>query len=166
MARNHHQQQEAERAERAAEFSDLVRALPTAEYSVPSTPKSEEEPDACCVCLDEFNNGDITRTLSCAHIYHAECIDAWLVDHRDCPLCKDDVFAAVSGKTSDNSLTEDPPSTAVAATNPITQRLMQRMGRSNHAATTGEQGGDGTSDVPIRVEPLNDDDDDDDEHGN
>ncbi|KAL5750230.1 hypothetical protein ACOSP7_024833 [Xanthoceras sorbifolium] len=46
----------------------------------------------CCICLDEFKNGDQCRVGSrCKHVFHKYCIDQWLQRKRRCPLCRDRV---------------------------------------------------------------------------
>ena len=40
------------------------------------------------ICLSEFEEGDILRTLPCFHSYHQGCIDEWLNRSKLCPLCK------------------------------------------------------------------------------
>ena len=54
--------------------------------------------DVCCVCLDDFSNGDLVRILPCpCHgIFHCVCIDVWLRRSRLCPLCKTDLTRGVS----------------------------------------------------------------------
>ncbi|KNA05680.1 hypothetical protein SOVF_188000 [Spinacia oleracea] len=43
----------------------------------------------CSVCTEEFepprNSG---RQIPCGHVYHADCISAWLSVHDSCPLCR------------------------------------------------------------------------------
>lgn len=48
----------------------------------------EESDYACTVCLSEYKPGDAVRTLPCLHMYHTDCIDPWLRDQGDCPICK------------------------------------------------------------------------------
>jgi hypothetical protein len=44
--------------------------------------------DICVICQEETRLlNDIVRELQCMHIYHAKCIDRWLVNNRTCPLC-------------------------------------------------------------------------------
>ncbi|KUF96043.1 Cell 5A endo-1 [Phytophthora nicotianae] len=42
----------------------------------------------CAVCCDEFEAEEEVRALPCLHFYHRECIDQWLMCHRQCPICK------------------------------------------------------------------------------
>ena len=39
------------------------------------------------VCLCEYEEGDILRTLPCFHSYHSGCIDEWLNRSKLCLLC-------------------------------------------------------------------------------
>lgn len=51
-----------------------------------------EEARECAVCLVEFRSDEDLRVLpGCAHGYHAECIDPWLIRHATCPLCRNDL---------------------------------------------------------------------------
>ncbi|CAM9530819.1 unnamed protein product, partial [Chrysoparadoxa australica] len=51
----------------------------------------------CVVCLEQYSEGEVLRTLPCLHRFHAQCIDPWLSVQRrpTCPLCMTDVFDAV-----------------------------------------------------------------------
>jgi len=43
--------------------------------------------DVCSICLDDFLiNQKITNTL-CNHYYHKLCLDLWLKNSKNCPLC-------------------------------------------------------------------------------
>lgn len=43
----------------------------------------------CAVCLDGIQNGEKCRMLpACAHVYHAHCIDLWLLRRLSCPTCR------------------------------------------------------------------------------
>ena len=44
----------------------------------------------CCICLSEFEQDEMLRSLPCFHRYHVECIDEWLGRKPTCPLCKHD----------------------------------------------------------------------------
>jgi hypothetical protein len=47
--------------------------------------------ETCSVCLSAFENGQRIRTLPCMHQYHVDCIDVWLGQSRQCPVCKSNV---------------------------------------------------------------------------
>nr|CAB3469578.1 unnamed protein product [Digitaria exilis] len=58
----------------------------------------EEEDDTpfdCAVCLCEFAGDDKLRLLpTCGHAFHVPCIDAWLLSHSTCPLCRGSILLA------------------------------------------------------------------------
>ncbi|OEL14598.1 hypothetical protein BAE44_0024383 [Dichanthelium oligosanthes] len=46
----------------------------------------------CAVCLSELADGEKVRALpSCGHVFHVECVDAWLRSRTTCPVCRADV---------------------------------------------------------------------------
>ncbi|CAN6814422.1 unnamed protein product [Brassica oleracea] len=46
----------------------------------------------CTVCLSVFGDGEEIRRLSaCKHAFHVSCIETWLKDHPNCPICRADV---------------------------------------------------------------------------
>ena len=42
--------------------------------------------EICGICRDELVS-DI-KTLSCNHVFHTKCIDAWIARHPKCPFCR------------------------------------------------------------------------------
>jgi len=83
-----------------------INALPPKRYSSTLNPAHKLE---CSICLDSYSSddticwakdgGDPPSTLSsanvfvnndtgCDHIFHKECIVAWLQDHDECPMCR------------------------------------------------------------------------------
>ncbi|KNA21048.1 hypothetical protein SOVF_046370, partial [Spinacia oleracea] len=42
----------------------------------------------CCICLASYMENDDIRELPCSHLFHAECVDKWLIINASCPLCK------------------------------------------------------------------------------
>ncbi|XP_075619598.1 E3 ubiquitin-protein ligase RNF128 [Balearica regulorum gibbericeps] len=76
--------------------------------------------DSCVVCIELYKPNEVVRILTCNHLFHKNCIDPWLLEHRTCPMCKCDILkvlgvevdaeegaesvqAAVSGGTSNVS---------------------------------------------------------------
>lgn len=50
---------------------------------------SEEK--KCTVCLNEFKNCQLLRRLPCLHAFHRKCIDNWLKESSQCPVCMKDI---------------------------------------------------------------------------
>ena len=49
-------------------------------------------PKVCPICCEEYKTGDDiawSKNESCYHAYHVDCIMEWLMDHDDCPLCRE-----------------------------------------------------------------------------
>ncbi|KAM6970624.1 E3 ubiquitin-protein ligase RNF43 [Aplochiton taeniatus] len=46
----------------------------------------------CAICLEDFQEGQNLRIISCAHEFHKECVDPWLLQHRTCPLCMHNIM--------------------------------------------------------------------------
>ncbi|POM59951.1 RING Finger Ubiquitin ligase [Phytophthora palmivora] len=73
-----------------------IIALPTFKYQFRERHDNENQADedgdvnntVCAVCCDEFEAEEEVRALPCLHFYHRECIDQWLMYHRQCPICK------------------------------------------------------------------------------
>nr|XP_018625029.1 E3 ubiquitin-protein ligase ATL31-like isoform X1 [Nicotiana tomentosiformis] len=46
----------------------------------------------CAVCLNEFEDDEKLRLIpKCDHVFHPECIGAWLKSHVTCPVCRADL---------------------------------------------------------------------------
>ncbi|KAK1587016.1 hypothetical protein Q3G72_008609 [Acer saccharum] len=67
----------------------------------------------CAVCLSEFEDDDKLRLLpKCDHVFHHDCIDAWLDFHVTCPVCRANLTPEKSNETaksteSNNELTQN-----------------------------------------------------------
>ena len=42
----------------------------------------------CCICLDNFENPTSIKVLECNHIFHRNCINSWLKNKTNCPICR------------------------------------------------------------------------------
>lgn len=45
----------------------------------------------CHICFNDYSSGEKLRMLPCLHDYHCQCIDRWLKDHSNCPICRVDI---------------------------------------------------------------------------
>ncbi|KAA8531685.1 hypothetical protein F0562_006598 [Nyssa sinensis] len=44
--------------------------------------------DPCCICQDEYLDGQELGKLNCGHDFHFDCIKQWLLQKNSCPFCK------------------------------------------------------------------------------
>lgn len=44
------------------------------QYNSSSSRLPQKSDNGCIICLDDFDEGDLIRTLPCDHQYHLECI--------------------------------------------------------------------------------------------
>ena len=107
--------------------------------------------EACIICLSPRALGTDTDTiLPCAHGFHQHCIQQWLADHADCPVCRTTVEVAGAGagaEAEEESLDGDPDGVGWGA--PLPAGVGWSNGTDDAAAETGA----GASPVPI-VETL------------
>mmetsp|Transcript_16999 Transcript_16999/g.41413 ORF Transcript_16999/g.41413 Transcript_16999/m.41413 type:complete len:349 (-) Transcript_16999:215-1261(-) len=48
------------------------------------------EPE-CVICLEPYEYGQVicsAKTKACGHIFHADCIQQWVQQNEECPLCR------------------------------------------------------------------------------
>ncbi|KAG2314450.1 hypothetical protein Bca4012_065133 [Brassica carinata] len=50
--------------------------------------KSTQEGEPCCVCQEEYKEGEEMGVLECGHDFHSQCIKEWLKRKNLCPICK------------------------------------------------------------------------------
>lgn len=49
---------------------------------------AQQEGEPCCICQEEYNDGEDLGTLECGHDFHSDCIKQWLMRKNSCPICK------------------------------------------------------------------------------
>ena len=67
-----------------------------------TTTTAEEEATTttrCAICLSNFQNGNRVGDLPCGHLFHKDCLKAWLQRKNQCPLCNNDRVAQPFCKT-------------------------------------------------------------------
>ncbi|XP_047969842.1 RING-H2 finger protein ATL5-like [Salvia hispanica] len=78
-----------------------VSSIPTFIYQS----ENQEFPAECAVCLSEFEERETGRILpECKHCFHVDCIDAWLLSQRHCPLCRVRVTGRPVGSSAEVSI--------------------------------------------------------------
>ncbi|KFO80171.1 E3 ubiquitin-protein ligase RNF128, partial [Cuculus canorus] len=71
--------------------------------------------DCCVVCIEPYKPNEVVRILTCNHLFHKNCIDPWLLEHRTCPMCKCDILKAL-GIEADVEVTEAVEATVSSGT--------------------------------------------------
>ena len=49
---------------------------------------SQQACSTCVICLSRLQPGNTVRRLACLHLFHTNCVDAWLLNNRSESLCK------------------------------------------------------------------------------
>ncbi|KAJ3693088.1 hypothetical protein LUZ60_012183 [Juncus effusus] len=71
-----------------------IQAIPTIRYKKDGKKIGFHE---CAVCINEFRDEERIRVLpSCFHVFHLDCIDTWLQNNANCPLCRAPVTCCAS----------------------------------------------------------------------
>lgn len=67
-----------------------ISALPTAKVTTRADGTVDLPKDSCecSICLENFEEGHIRKTLPCLHGFHGICVDKWLNTNAACPVCK------------------------------------------------------------------------------
>ncbi|KAK4337878.1 hypothetical protein RND71_042365 [Anisodus tanguticus] len=50
--------------------------------------KDPVDSEPCCICQEEYKDGEDLGALECGHDFHADCIKQWLKHKNLCPVCK------------------------------------------------------------------------------
>ena len=53
---------------------------------------------SCPICLEEFREGEEVCAMPChgKHDFHRACIGEWMKDHRNCPVCRGELWDGVT----------------------------------------------------------------------
>lgn len=97
--------------------TEIIETFPTFVYSTVKGLKIGRAALECAVCLNEFQDDETLRLIpNCSHVFHSQCVDAWLVNHSTCPVCRanliprpgDTSFASIQILDSSLSDSDDP----------------------------------------------------------
>ncbi|KFK36403.1 hypothetical protein AALP_AA4G119700 [Arabis alpina] len=70
----------------------IVNSFPTFLYSEVKERRIGKGGVECAVCLCEFEDAETLRLMpNCCHVFHSDCVSAWLFGHSTCPLCRVDL---------------------------------------------------------------------------
>jgi len=69
-----------------------INELPTRSFVLREKAEENNIQKSCRICMEDFKNDELVRTLPCLHFFHRKCIDKWLFQNRTCPICKFDII--------------------------------------------------------------------------
>jgi hypothetical protein len=102
-----------------------IAALPTFTYELPAGPSvadddAQQQAAECAVCLGQVESGEtVGRLPKCAHLFHAECVDAWLRAHSTCPMCRAAVGPPAAACAKKDGTADAAPADATEALPPV-----------------------------------------------
>ena len=50
--------------------------------------ESSTDLEPCCICQEDYTEGENVGSLDCGHEFHSNCIKQWLMQKNLCPICK------------------------------------------------------------------------------
>lgn len=69
-----------------------IQSIPLINYKKPTYETTSG--GECAVCLTEFQTEEQLRKIPiCSHLFHIDCIDIWLQNNSNCPLCRTSISA-------------------------------------------------------------------------
>ncbi|KAK9068599.1 hypothetical protein SSX86_012714 [Deinandra increscens subsp. villosa] len=123
--------------------AEVLETFPTFAYSAVKGLKIGKGALECAVCLNEFEDEETIRLIpKCDHVFHAECIDAWLQNHVTCPVCRSDLVPK-PGESTQRAGESD-----LENNENVNQTVMEEENRNTNANT----------DVSVRIGELPDPD--------
>ncbi|XP_028806207.1 E3 ubiquitin-protein ligase ATL31-like [Neltuma alba] len=123
----------------------------------------------CAVCLCEFDQHDTLRLLpKCNHVFHPQCIDAWLASHVTCPVCRsrlkpeeehnggnDEVVIVIPNEVNAHQMFDE-SSASRTELNSAELRSLGRCNSTGHSLGFGEISGKETESERYTVRILED----------
>lgn len=78
----------------------ILKLLKQWKYSSCKLEIASLEQEPCCICREDYNEGEDIGTLNCRHDFHTTCIKQWLMIKNLCPICKTTALVEGHGTTS------------------------------------------------------------------
>ncbi|KAF9605621.1 hypothetical protein IFM89_017964 [Coptis chinensis] len=70
----------------------VIRSIPILQFKKTELEIEQRNLFECAVCLNEFQEEEKLRILpKCTHVFHIDCIDIWLQNNANCPLCRSSI---------------------------------------------------------------------------
>jgi endogenous inhibitor of DNA gyrase (YacG/DUF329 family) len=73
------------------QIREIINGINAFKYEEPQSSSSGGAADSsnCAICIDALKTGQMVKALPyCSHKFHSKCINDWLKQKLQCPLCK------------------------------------------------------------------------------
>ncbi|NXJ74039.1 RN128 ligase, partial [Trogon melanurus] len=91
--------------------------------------------DSCVVCIELYKPNEVVRILTCNHLFHKNCIDPWLLEHRTCPMCKCDILKVLGVEVDVEEGAESVQATVSSGTSNVSTVHNEEDNRSETASS-------------------------------
>lgn len=103
------------------------------------TEGEENTSQECSVCLNEFQEEEKLRIIpNCSHLFHIDCIDIWLQNNANCPLCRTRVSCYASFPPDPVSAPSTSPDNAVVVRGE-SEYVIIELGLGNSNSTNSDR---------------------------
>ncbi|CAK8577477.1 unnamed protein product [Lathyrus sativus] len=72
---------------------DIIHKLMKQRFFTSLMTESSSDLEPCCICQEEYTDGQKIGSLDCGHEFHTNCIKQWLMQKNMCPICKTTALA-------------------------------------------------------------------------
>ncbi|XAR49097.1 hypothetical protein NMG60_11032164 [Bertholletia excelsa] len=104
----------------------VIESFPTFVYSGVKGLKIGKGGLECAICLNEFEDDETLRLIpKCDHVFHPECIEAWLASHVTCPVCRANLVPQPGESVLDLHELEHPPEAPAPPENDVSIRILE-----------------------------------------
>ncbi|XP_049361174.1 RING-H2 finger protein ATL16-like [Solanum verrucosum] len=77
----------------------IIRSIPLFRYKKSEWINNASTTCECVVCLSEFQEDENLKVIpNCHHFFHIDCIDIWLQNNTNCPLCRNSLLSHITRK--------------------------------------------------------------------
>ncbi|KAK2380611.1 RING/U-box superfamily protein [Trifolium repens] len=72
---------------------DMINKFMKQRFHMSLMTESSSDLEPCCICQEEYADGQSIGLLDCGHEFHSNCIMQWLMQKNLCPICKTTALA-------------------------------------------------------------------------
>ena len=83
--------EDSERADKSDLIIETLRSIRDGLHLNINSTDVDYSSKTCTICCEDYESGDDivwSKNRKCKHAFHTECIIQWLMDHDDCPMCR------------------------------------------------------------------------------